>query len=51
MGLIFATTAALVLWIVLWALNVGRTGDAFFIAVPPIVLVAAAAHVLRRQRP
>lgn len=48
MGVLVATTAALVLWIVLWAIGFGRTGDGFIVSVPVIVTVAATVRVIRR---
>ncbi len=52
MWFVLAVTATLVSWIVLWALGFGRTGDAFIVSLP-ILLVAAAVRILAaklRQR-
>jgi hypothetical protein len=51
MGLVLAFVTSLVCWIVVWAVGFGmRTDDAFFVTVPPIMLIAAAVHVLRSPR-
>jgi hypothetical protein len=39
--MVAAATAAVIVWIVLWAIGFGRVGDAFIIAVPTIVVLAA----------
>lgn len=54
MGVILAVTTSMVIWIVLWAVGFGRTGDAFIVSVVPIALVAVclrvvASHLARRQ--
>lgn len=49
MALVAATTVALMLWIVLWALNFGRAGDAFIVTVIPIVLLTCAVRIALRR--
>ena len=47
MGVVLAITASMVIWIVLWAIGFGRTGDAFMVSVVPIALLAAAVRLVR----
>lgn len=48
MGIVLAATAAMCLWIILWAIGFGRTGDAFIVSVIPIVLLAVGAKTIGR---
>jgi hypothetical protein len=55
MGVVIAITASAVVWIVLWAVGFGRTGDAFIVTVVPVALIAGAVrlvrlHLARRER-
>jgi hypothetical protein len=49
MGLVVTTTAALVLWIVLWAL--GAKGFDAFLLTATIILVGAGGKILSRYLP
>jgi len=49
MGLLLTTTAALVVWIVLWAIGV-KSFDAFLISIA-MILIAATAHVFAPYLP
>lgn len=49
MALVLATTIALMLWIVLWSIGFGRSGDGFIVTVIPIVLITAAARMAMRK--
>ena len=49
MALVAATTVALMLWIVLWALDFGRAGDGFIVTVIPIVLLTVAVRMALRK--
>ncbi|UTI63035.1 hypothetical protein NBH00_16915 [Paraconexibacter antarcticus] len=49
MSLIVATTVALMLWIVLWAIGFGRSGDAFIVTVIPIVLITVVVRTALRK--
>ncbi|WP_187369446.1 hypothetical protein [Baekduia soli] len=55
MGLAAAGVFACGLWIILWGIDFGRTGDAFLVTVPPIMFIAVMVHAIRakraRQRP
>lgn len=42
MFLVFTTTVGLMLWIVVWAIGFGRSGDAFIVTVLPILLLSLA---------
>ncbi len=46
MGLVLAATFSLCLWIVLWGIGFGRTGDAFIVSVVPIVLLAIGSKMI-----
>ncbi len=49
MGMVVATTFALILWIVLWAIGFGRVGDAFIVSFPLITVVAAMLRTVSRN--
>jgi hypothetical protein len=48
MWFVLAVTATLVSWIVLWALDFGRTGDAFIVSLP-ILLLSITARLLHNK--
>ncbi len=54
MWFVLTVAAMLVSWIVLWALDFGRTGDAFIVSLP-ILLLAVTVRTLQgrlgRKRP
>lgn len=44
-----ATAVGLMAWIVLWAVNFGRSGDAFFVTVLPVLFLTAAFRIATRR--
>jgi hypothetical protein len=49
MTVIVATTVGLMLWIVLFAIDFGRSGDAFFVTVLPILMLSLAFKIATRK--
>lgn len=49
MSLIVATTVGLMLWIVLWSVGFGRSGDAFMVTVLPIFLITVVVRTALRK--